>query len=212
VRAQDRFRHLMQVLRSRLGLRTRVRRFVRRGGPLWKGTLESRVQTYFGEPEDVHQREQKISSIIRTLHEDSPIGDVPTTWAWPVSGRVTSPFGERFGRMHFGADIAAVRGTPIRAGASGYVLFAGPLGEYGTTTVIGHGGGVVTLYAHQDSSSIDVGDHVACGDIVGRVGTSGRSTGPHLHFETRTNGTPEDPLEFYSRVQRLDGQWGMPNG
>jgi murein DD-endopeptidase MepM/ murein hydrolase activator NlpD len=193
-------RNLLHALRTRLGLRTRLRRLVGRHRPPWRGSLDARVRTYFGETDDVNRREEEMSAMIRDLERDAPTGDAPTTLVWPVTGFVTSPFGERFGRMHFGVDIAAASGTPILAGASGRVLFAGPLGEYGNTTVIGHGGGVVTLYAHQRSCSRRVGELVARGDVVGSVGTSGRSTGPHLHFETRTNGTPEDPNEFYARV------------
>jgi murein DD-endopeptidase MepM/ murein hydrolase activator NlpD len=121
---------------------------------------------------------------------------------WPVEGSLTSTFGERFGRMHFGVDIAAASGTPILAAASGRVLFVGSRGEYGSTTVIGHGGGIVTVYAHQSSCSPQSGDLVECGDIIGLVGSSGRSTGPHLHFETRTNGVSEDPFEFYARMRQ----------
>jgi murein DD-endopeptidase MepM/ murein hydrolase activator NlpD len=113
--------------------------------------------------------------------------------------------------MHFGVDIAAASGAPIRAGASGRVLFVGPLGEYGHTTVIGHGGGVITLYAHQRSCLRRPGDLVEGGDIIGWVGSSGRSTGPHLHFETRTSGTPEDPTMFYTRIRREVDRLEGPN-
>jgi murein DD-endopeptidase MepM/ murein hydrolase activator NlpD len=202
LRPRNNLRHLLRAVRARLGLRTRFRRLVRRHRPLWKGSLDSRVRTYFGETDDVNRREEEIFAMIQRLELDGPKGDAPSTLVWPVEGSVTSPFGERFGRMHFGVDIAAASGTPILAGASGRVLFADLLGEYGNTTIVGHGGGVVTLYAHQRECSRRAGELVERGDIVGWVGASGRSTGPHLHFETRTNGTPEDPIVFYARILR----------
>jgi murein DD-endopeptidase MepM/ murein hydrolase activator NlpD len=119
-------------------------------------------------------------------------------YVWPVLGPVTSPFGWRWGRMHEGIDIGAPSGTPIRAAAAGTVIYAGWLGGYGNLTVIDHGGGVATAYGHQSSLAAGNGAFVAQGQVIGYVGSTGHSTGPHLHFEVRVNGVPQDPLGYLS--------------
>jgi murein DD-endopeptidase MepM/ murein hydrolase activator NlpD len=119
-------------------------------------------------------------------------------YVWPVLGPVTSPFGWRWGRMHEGIDIAAAEGTPIRAAAAGTVIYAGWLGGYGNLTVIDHGGGVATAYGHQSSLAAGSGAYVAQGQVIGYVGSTGHSTGAHLHFEVRVNGVPQDPLGYLS--------------
>jgi murein DD-endopeptidase MepM/ murein hydrolase activator NlpD len=115
---------------------------------------------------------------------------------WPVNGPVTSPFGYRWGRLHAGIDIAAPSGTPIHAAAGGRVVIAGWVGGYGNYTCIDHGGGMATCYAHQSSFATSVGAHVSQGQVIGYVGNTGHSFGPHLHFEVRINGTPVDPLGY----------------
>lgn len=115
---------------------------------------------------------------------------------WPVQGTVTSPFGPRWGGTHEGIDIGAAEGTPIRAAQAGRVLMAGWNGGYGNYTCIDHGGGLSTCYAHQSSISVQVGEEVAQGAEIGAVGNTGNSFGAHLHFETRVNGTAEDPLGY----------------
>jgi murein DD-endopeptidase MepM/ murein hydrolase activator NlpD len=115
------------------------------------------------------------------------------TLRWPVAGPVTSPFGERWGRMHNGIDIGVSTGTPIGAAAAGTVVMADWFGGYGNCVIVDHGGGWVTLYAHQSRIDVDEGDSVAAGQTVGLVGSTGHSTGPHLHFEVRIGGTPNDP-------------------
>ncbi len=115
---------------------------------------------------------------------------------WPVSGPVTSPFGYRWGRLHAGIDIAVPVGTPIHAAASGTVALAGWVDGYGNYTCIDHGGGLATCYAHQSSLAVSIGTHVTQGQVIGYSGNTGHSTGPHLHFEVRINGTPVDPLGY----------------
>lgn len=122
----------------------------------------------------------------------APVGRL----AWPTTGPVTSPFGQRWGRMHTGIDIGAPEGAPIVAAAAGTVIVAGWADGYGNTVAIDHGGGIATLYGHQSSIAVAVGQQVAAGQVVGAVGSTGRSTGPHLHFEVRVNGTPVDPLGY----------------
>ena len=113
---------------------------------------------------------------------------------WPVSGVVTSGFGYRWGRMHEGIDISAPCGTPIRAVASGTIIFSGWMGGYGNLVVVDHGNGLATAYAHQ--SAIYASGGVGQGQTIGAVGTTGSSTGCHLHFEVRVNGGAVDPMGY----------------
>jgi murein DD-endopeptidase MepM/ murein hydrolase activator NlpD len=114
---------------------------------------------------------------------------------WPVSGPITSGFGWRWGRMHEGIDIGAACGTTIHAAASGTVIYAGWMDGYGNITIIDHGGGLATAYAHQSSIYVS-GGSVSQGQAIGAVGSTGHSTGCHLHFEVRVNGTPVNPLNY----------------
>jgi murein DD-endopeptidase MepM/ murein hydrolase activator NlpD len=119
---------------------------------------------------------------------------------WPVNGAVTSGFGPRRhpisggSRMHNGIDIGASSGTPIKAADDGTVVMAGSNGGYGNWTLVDHGGGLATGYAHQSSIGVSRGQRVSRGEVIGRVGSTGASTGPHLHFEVRINGDPVDPM------------------
>ena len=115
---------------------------------------------------------------------------------WPVSAPVTSPFGMRWGRMHEGLDLGAGFGTPIHAAAAGVVVHAGWLGGYGNLVVVDHGGGLSTAYGHQSQIAVSYGEHVVQGQVIGYVGSTGHSTGPHLHFEVRVNGSAVDPLGY----------------
>ncbi|MDG1878545.1 MAG: peptidoglycan DD-metalloendopeptidase family protein [Acidimicrobiales bacterium] len=121
----------------------------------------------------------------------------------PTTGRIGSAFGPRvhpiFGtvRQHTGVDIGASSGNPIWASKDGRVIFAGWKGGYGNTVVMVHGDGTATtLYAHMSVIQASVGDMVDQGEVVGLIGSTGFSTGPHLHFEVRVNGTPKDPVAF----------------
>ena len=115
---------------------------------------------------------------------------------WPVGGPITSPFGMRWGSLHPGIDIAAASGTPIEAAASGRVIVAAYSGGYGNLVVIDHGNGLATAYAHQSQIAVGVGETVRQGQTIGYVGSTGFSTGPHLHFEVRVNGAPADPMGY----------------
>ncbi|MGH8997792.1 MAG: M23 family metallopeptidase [Acidimicrobiia bacterium] len=123
-------------------------------------------------------------------------GVSPDGYIWPAEGWVTSGFGPRWGRLHAGIDIAAPAGTPIRAARAGYVLFTGWYGGYGNLVVLDHGDGVVTLYAHQSRIRVSEGTEVAQGDVIGSVGTTGHSTGNHLHFEVRRDTEPHNPRSY----------------
>lgn len=121
----------------------------------------------------------------------------------PVPGApITSAFGPRvhpvYGtvRMHTGIDYGADSGTPIRAAGDGVVISSGWLGDYGIATMIDHGGGIVTVYAHQSATVVAAGQRVSAGSTIGRVGSTGASTGPHLHFEVRVDGDPVSPSPY----------------
>lgn len=116
--------------------------------------------------------------------------------SWPVLGLVSSPFGLREGRLHEGIDIAAARGTPVRAAASGRVTYAGPAGTYGLLVILAHERGWATYYAHCSEIYVTPGQQVGAGEVIAAVGDTGRATGPHLHFEVRENGVPYDPAVF----------------
>lgn len=118
---------------------------------------------------------------------------------WPTIGRISSPFGKRGREFHTGVDIAASVGTPVKAADSGTVTFAGWNGGYGRLIIVDHGNGFTTYYAHNSKLLVGVGDKVEKGQTISLVGSSGRSTGPHLHFEIRKNGEPLNPLNFFEK-------------
>jgi lipoprotein NlpD len=116
---------------------------------------------------------------------------------WPVSGAILSRFGEaREGHDHDGIDIGAPFGTKVCAAADGDVLYSELHGAYGNLVVIKHNGGVFTVYAHHEVNLVQKGQKVHAGDVIARVGQTGRATTPHLHFEVRKGSRPENPLQF----------------
>jgi murein DD-endopeptidase MepM/ murein hydrolase activator NlpD len=122
--------------------------------------------------------------------------------AWPVEGPVTGSFGERIdpfngeGAFHSGIDIGSSYGQAVIAPADGLVTFADFFGGYGRAVMIDHGHGITTRYGHLASFAVTPGQHVHRGDTIGYVGLSGRSTGPHLHYEVRINDTPVNPYKY----------------
>ena len=125
------------------------------------------------------------------------------SWVLPVTGNITSPYGPRpnkpvagVGAFHYGIDLAGPAGTPIAAASAGTVVEAGVLGTYGNWVLIDHGNGVQTGYAHASDILVSVGQTVSAGETVALRGTTGASTGPHLHFEVRVNGEKIDPAPF----------------
>ena len=125
-----------------------------------------------------------------------PIRQGSGTLIWPVNGPVVSGFGMRWGRLHAGVDIAVPAGTPIRAADSGRVVLLGWTGGYGNYTCIAHGGSLSTCYAHQSRYGTSMGASVSKGQVIGYVGCTGHCFGDHLHFETRVNGSPVDPMGY----------------
>jgi murein DD-endopeptidase MepM/ murein hydrolase activator NlpD len=120
----------------------------------------------------------------------------------PLNAQVTSPFGWRrhpiFGvrKFHTGVDLAGPNHSAIRAADNGNVLYTGWYGGYGKVVIISHGKGMATLYAHMSKADVSVGQNVSKGDVIGHEGTTGFSTGPHLHFEVRVDGKPNNPMNY----------------
>ena len=115
---------------------------------------------------------------------------------WPARGSLSSGFGRRWGRMHEGIDIANSVGTPIYAADPGKVIFTGRSSGYGNLIRINHGGGLVTCYGHLKSFAVSSGQYVDRGQLIGYMGNTGNSTGPHLHFEVRVNNSPQNPIKY----------------
>lgn len=117
-------------------------------------------------------------------------------FAWPVRGRLSSRFGMRHGKPHEGIDVAAARGTPIFAAEAGRVIHSGRLGSYGKVVIVKHAGAFRTVYAHASKLHVRKGQFVERGQKLAEVGSTGRSSGPHVHFEIRYSESPRNPLAF----------------
>ncbi|WP_418791144.1 peptidoglycan DD-metalloendopeptidase family protein [Phosphitispora sp. TUW77] len=152
------------------------------------------------QPADLLLSGQKLilpasSSVIDVISNNTRV-KIPLLNAWPVKGVVSSPFGIRNGRMHEGTDIAAEWGSPIKAVAGGKIVFSGSRGDYGKTVIIDHGNGFRSLYGHASYLDVNTGDRVSQGEVIARIGSTGRSTGPHLHLELLYRGTPYNPQHY----------------
>jgi murein DD-endopeptidase MepM/ murein hydrolase activator NlpD len=160
-------------------------------------TRESREE-YLAEAEALAAQSAALAAQIESAQGGSvstgPVSDAGLIW--PVGGPVTSGFGMRWGRMHEGIDIAAASGAPIVAAAAGSVIYASWMSGYGNLVVVDHGGGLATAYAHCSAILVAVGQGVVQGETIALVGSTGHSTGPHLHFEVRVNGVAVDPLLY----------------
>ena len=173
-----------------------------------KDELKKLKKKLVKEEEALEEKLQKIaaenSSAKMNTEVSSSSNAVISNGSWPVPGysRVSSPFGYRIHpvlgvkKLHTGIDIPAPTGTPAVAVANGTVIYSGVQGTYGNTVMIKHDNGLVSLYAHNSSLVVRVGDKVKKGQVVSKIGSTGRSTGPHLHFEIRVNGTAQNPLSY----------------
>jgi murein DD-endopeptidase MepM/ murein hydrolase activator NlpD len=160
-----------------------------------------------------HSREEYLAEVESLAAESAALADAirqsqaqagstgtgavsPSGFMWPCQGAVISGFGMRWGRMHEGVDISCSYGQPIWAAAAGTVIWSGWRGGYGNCVVVDHGNGLATLYAHASSVLVGVGQSVSQGQTVALIGSTGNSSGPHLHFEVRVNGSAVDPLLY----------------
>ncbi|HZK32978.1 MAG TPA: peptidoglycan DD-metalloendopeptidase family protein [Tissierellaceae bacterium] len=153
--------------------------------------------------DDANEEAKKIESDIFKMQVNSgPYTGGKMNWPVPGHTRISSPYGYRIHpilnkkKFHTGIDIPAPTGTNIVAGSDGEVIHSGNLGGYGKVVIIDHGGGIVTLYAHNSRLVAGMGTQVKRGDIIARAGSTGLSTGPHLHFEVRKDGKYQDPLPW----------------
>lgn len=163
-----------------------VTQIIRRedGEEVSRSTLSEKILSY-----PVTKKIRRGSKLVPTMGS----GEM----AWPLQGTITSRFGPRWGSFHYGVDIGADHGSNIFAADSGMVASAGWNGGYGNLVKIDHGDGKQTWYAHLSDFNVQVGASVNKGDVIGYVGSTGVSTGPHLHFEVRIDGVAKDPLTFY---------------
>lgn len=152
--------------------------------------------------DELESLSKSMESQIRDLQTKNKTALGSGKYIWPVSGDITSYFGNRMHpilkkrKFHSGIDIAAVLGTPIAASDYGVVIFSGRNGGYGLMITLDHGAGISTVYAHCSSLLVKVGETVSKGQIIAKVGSTGLSTGPHLHFEVRKDGVPVNPLNY----------------
>jgi murein DD-endopeptidase MepM/ murein hydrolase activator NlpD len=172
------------------------------------------VETGQGGPEevdniDVPDLDRKTDELERELRQlvdayrDQQLRLATIPVGWPTEGYLTdgfgyrrNPFGGGGGESHEGQDIAAAWGTPVRSTADGLVVYAASRAGYGNIVVIFHGNGITTRYGHMSQITVEPGQRIRRGDEIGRVGSTGRSTGPHCHYEVRQNDVPLDPAKF----------------
>ncbi len=152
--------------------------------------------------EETRLEEVRQQELLHSLRENQEVlASMPSIW--PAEGFISSRFGPRpspftgrGGEFHKGLDISARTGTPIHAPGKAVVAFAGEDGAYGNSVILRHGAGITTRYAHMQRVAVKDGQQVRRGDLIGYVGSTGRSTGPHLHYEVRLNGVHVDPMRY----------------
>jgi murein DD-endopeptidase MepM/ murein hydrolase activator NlpD len=192
------------------GAQATVRRHtVQQGESLWElasrygVTLELLLDSNpdLGDPGHLQIGQQVILPASATAGDvvAATIGPSPAldgVFAWPVIAPISSPYGPREGRNHNGLDLAANMGEPIKAARDGEVILSGTVPGYGETVILQHSDGSKTLYGHASRLLVKAGERVRQGEVIAEVGSTGRSTGPHLHFEIIVNSKPLDPLLY----------------
>lgn len=171
-----------------------------------KSALDVRIAEFTTEVNALTREEANIQGLIsaRQLSGQSVDGNPVVANSpkssygliWPAAGPISSPFGYRWGALHAGIDIDTGYGAPIYASKTGTVISADWYGGYGQCTIIDHGGGLATLYGHQSQMLVSGGQRVTQGQLIGYTGDTGNVTGPHLHFEVRIDGTPQNPINY----------------
>ena len=168
--------------------------------------IENRQDEYDAMEAEMAEMDAQIQEMLQAMQSQNVVGTGSYIWPLPGYSAGTRTFGNQFHpidlvwKYHSGQDIGAPLGTTIIAADSGTVSVAanGWNGGYGNYVIIDHGGGRATLYAHMSSIAVTAGSSISQGDIVGYVGSTGKSTGPHLHFEVRENGVAVDPMQYFS--------------
>jgi murein DD-endopeptidase MepM/ murein hydrolase activator NlpD len=161
---------------------------------------EKQVSAWEKQEDELAAESARIAELIKKAQQQAAKSAGPLMW--PVVGTVTSGYGYRIHpifhvrKLHTGIDIDADMGDSIKAAQAGTVIFAGWKGGYGKCTIIAHGGNIATLYGHQSQLLVSAGQKVKKGQVIGKVGSTGYSTGPHLHFEVRVNGSPVNPMKY----------------
>jgi len=163
--------------------------------------VEERAVAVAADPDPVPEARPRSSPAARrppgpTTRPGQGKGDL----GWPVRGVLYARFGRKGAEPHDGIDLAAPAGTPVKTAAEGTVLFAGDQAGYGKIVIVEHAGGLITLYAHNRDLRVKSGQRVRPEQVIATVGESGRTSGPHLHFEVRRNGAPVDPLEHLGPI------------
>ena len=191
-----------RAVRDRLAWSQRELATARRDKRSTLATVREDKEEAIGHMRDLQAESAALAARIRSAQSAAVVVPGPTGAAsaagfiWPVHGVLTSGFGWRWGRMHEGIDLAVSNGTPVVAAAAGTVIVAGWMGGYGTLVVLDHGGGISTAYGHNTTVTVGVGQQVAQGQLIAYSGSTGHSTGPHVHFEVRINGGPVDPMGY----------------
>lgn len=167
--------------------------------------IKAKMDLLDSQIDEANRQAEEIAAQIRNLTKNSgKYTGGSMLWPVPSCGQISSPFGWRFhpilkqNKYHSGIDIPGGMGASIVAANSGTVVLAGWVSGYGNTVVIDHGGGISTLYGHSSKLLVSSGDKVEAGQVIAKVGSTGQSTGPHLHFEVIKNGTQVDPTGYVS--------------
>lgn len=193
----------VEVTKSKLEARKRDLERVTRDKELLMGRLQEDIKAFEKEYDKLNDYATEIASkIVKLQRSTGPYSGGKMAWSVPGYSRISSYYGYRIHpifktkKLHTGIDIPAPTGTRITAASDGTVIFADWLGGYGKAIMVDHGGGIVTLYGHNSSFAVTVGKKVNRGDTIAKAGSTGNSTGPHLHFEVRKNGAYVDPLPW----------------
>lgn len=164
------------------------------------GAKERRPVEARDSPEPQSSRTLTLAEAEQRPPKSVKVGRKDGVLQWPLRGVLYARFGKKGKEPHDGIDLAAPAGTPVKTAAPGTVLFAGEQKGYGLIVIVEHDGALITLYAHNRDLRVKTGQKVREGQVVSTVGDSGRTTGPHLHFEVRKKGVPVDPLEYLGLV------------
>ena len=193
----------VEITKSKLEARKRDLERVTRDKEDLMGRLQEDIKAFEIEYDKLNDYAKEIESKIVKLQSISgPYSGGRMAWPVPGYSRISSSYGYRIHpifktkKLHTGIDIPAPTGTAITAASNGKVIFTGWLGGYGKAVIVDHGGGIVTLYGHNSSITVSEGNTVKRGDTIAKAGSTGNSTGPHLHFEVRKNGAYVDPMPW----------------